>query len=152
MSGWDPICSFITKIQIFDLFVCYRGGTYYICIPTGSRQGQHRPLVCLFWSGNLHCAHSPANPTTALQECFEVLDVSNSSNYWFLIIRIRQIFINFYMFGKNLKLGANNDLDGKHLIFTSFCIQIIKGQKCLKPAIVAKSDAYQYRYVWCLHK
>ena len=38
---------------------------------------QHRTLVCLFWSGNLHYAHSPANPTTTLQECFELLDVSN---------------------------------------------------------------------------
>ena len=81
------------------LFVCNRGGTYY-SIMAGSRQGslakplpllfltprptlsshQHSPLVCLFWSGNLHCAHSPANLTVARQECFELLDVSNSSN------------------------------------------------------------------------
>ena len=41
---------------------------------------QHRTLVCLFWPGILDCAHSPANPTAARQECFELLDVSNSSN------------------------------------------------------------------------
>ena len=56
------------------MFVCNRGDTYY-SITAGSRQGclakplsllfltprpglsshQHRTLVCLFWSGNLHC-------------------------------------------------------------------------------------------------
>ena len=91
---WSEIC--------VSLFVCNRGDTYY-SIMVGSRQGslakplsllfltprpvlsshQHRTLVCLFWSGNLHCAHSPANPTTARQECFELLDVSNSPNYSF---------------------------------------------------------------------
>ena len=35
---------------------------------------QHRTLVCLFWSWNLHCAHAPANPTTARQKCFELLN------------------------------------------------------------------------------
>ena len=44
---------------------------------------QHRTLVCLFWSGKLHWALSPENPTTACQECFELLDVSNSSNCYF---------------------------------------------------------------------
>ena len=33
------------------------------------------------WSGNLQSADSPANPTTACQECFELLDVSNQSNH-----------------------------------------------------------------------
>ena len=88
--------------QRWALFVCNRGDTYY-SITAGSRQGrlakplsllfltprpalsshQHRTLVCLFWSGNLHCAHSPVNPTAARQECFELLDVSNSSNHSF---------------------------------------------------------------------
>ena len=65
------------------LFVCNRGGTYY-SIMAGSRQGslakplpllfltprptlsshQHSPLVCLFWSGNLHCS------------------LTSKSNYW----------------------------------------------------------------------
>ena len=89
----------VTSKEQNTLFVCNRGDTYY-SITAGSRQGslakplpllfltprpalsshQHRTLVCLFWSGNLHCAHSPANPTTACQACFELLDVSNSSN------------------------------------------------------------------------
>ena len=86
----------------FCLFVCNWGGTYY-SITVGFRQGslakplsllfltprlalsshQHRTLVCLLWSGNLHCAHLPANLTTARQEFFELLDVSNSPNYSF---------------------------------------------------------------------
>ena len=90
------------KIFFTILFVCNRGDTYY-SITEGSRQEslakplsllgltprpvlsshQHRTLVCLFWSGNLHFAHSPANPTSACQECFELLDVSNSANYSF---------------------------------------------------------------------
>ena len=84
------------------LFVCNRGDTYY-SIKAGSRQGslakpqslllltprpalsshQHRTSVCLFWSGNLHCAYSPVNPTAARKECFELLDVSNSSDHSF---------------------------------------------------------------------
>ena len=84
------------------LFVCNRGDTYYTTT-AGSRQGslakplsllfltprpalsshKHRTLVCLFWSGTLHCAPSPPNPTAARQECFELPDVSNSSNHSF---------------------------------------------------------------------
>ena len=30
------------------------------CLALSSHQ--HRTLVCLFWSGNLHCTNSPANP------------------------------------------------------------------------------------------
>ena len=57
------------------LFVCNRGDTNYT-ITAGSRQGslakllfliprpalssyQHRTLVCLFWSGHLHCTPRP---------------------------------------------------------------------------------------------
>ena len=49
---------------------------------------QHRTLVCLFWPGILDCAHSPANPTAARQECFELLDVSNNSNCSFCNLAI----------------------------------------------------------------
>ena len=51
--------------------------------------GRHYHLTSIelwsayFWSGNLLCAHSPANPTTARQECFALLDVSNTTNYSF---------------------------------------------------------------------
>ena len=81
-------------------FVCNRWDTYYSITAGSSILGslakrlsllfltsrpalsfhQHRTLVCLFWSGNLNCPHSPANPTAARQECFKLLDVSNSSN------------------------------------------------------------------------
>ena len=37
-------------------------------------------LAILIWKPTLHCVHSLANPSAACQECFELLDVSISSN------------------------------------------------------------------------
>ena len=82
--------------------VCNRGNIYYSITAGSSRQGnyikslsllfltprralsphQHRTLVCLFWSRNLHCSFT-MNLTTARQECFDLLDVSNKWNYSF---------------------------------------------------------------------
>ena len=91
----------VTSKEKKTLFVCNRGDTYY-SIKAGSKQGslakplsllfltprlalsshQHKTLLCLF-DLEIHFAHSPANPTFARQECFWLLDVSNSSNYSF---------------------------------------------------------------------
>ena len=80
LSEWKSL------ISVRGLFVCNRGDTYYsitvdsrqrslakplsllflTCRPALSSQ-EHRTLVYLFWSWNLHYAHSPANPTAACQ-------------------------------------------------------------------------------------
>ena len=92
-----------TKVYVSILFCFVTEEIPIYSITAGSRQGslakplsllfqiprpalsshQHRTLVCLFWSGNLHWAHSPRNTTTTRQECFELMDVSNRSNYSF---------------------------------------------------------------------
>ena len=93
----------VLQMQMNYHLVFNRGDTYY-SIPAVSRQGslakpqsllfltprpvlsshQHRTLVCLLWSGNLHFAPSPANPTLTCQECFELLDVSDNEigKFW----------------------------------------------------------------------
>ena len=86
---------------IYVFFVCNRGDTYYSII-AGSRQGslakplsllfltprpalsshQHRTLVCLLiWKSTLCFLTSKSHFCS--QVCFELLDVSNSSNYSF---------------------------------------------------------------------
>ena len=101
ISCWSKIYFLLAVLHCLFvcLFVCNRWDNYY-SITAGSRQGslanplsllfltprpalsshQHRILVCLFWSWNLHHSEqsAPPNPIAACQECFELLDVLHS--------------------------------------------------------------------------
>ena len=53
---------------------------------------QHRTLVRLYLSGNIHCAYPPANPTTARQECFELLAQTVKFGYSEKATKFEKIF------------------------------------------------------------